>query len=121
MPTEEEQKARVAEWEEKLKGKYLVDDVTADEKPADEKPADEKPAEEKPVDAKPANDASPSDPAPEQQTKTTEKPQETVLLSSLPQPLRVIKPGSRITRDLRPNRMNVVCDKDGLILKVQFY
>ncbi|KAJ2604787.1 hypothetical protein EV177_006307 [Coemansia sp. RSA 1804] len=44
-----------------------------------------------------------------------------VLISSLPTPVRVIKPGSRVTRDLRPHRMNVICNKEGLITNVKFY
>ncbi|KAJ1724685.1 hypothetical protein LPJ53_001046 [Coemansia erecta] len=103
MPTKEEQEARVAEWEAKLKDKYLVDDTASNNAPSSDAKADEQTKE--------------SD-----ETDKAEEPQrETVLLSSLPQPLRIIKPGSRITRDLRPNRMNVVCDENGLILKVQFY
>ncbi|KAJ1824659.1 hypothetical protein LPJ60_000581 [Coemansia sp. RSA 2675] len=41
--------------------------------------------------------------------------------AELPQPVRVIWPGTRVTRDLRPNRLNVICTADDLITKVQFF
>ncbi|KAJ2368266.1 hypothetical protein H4S02_010134, partial [Coemansia sp. RSA 2611] len=37
--------------------------------------------------------------------------------AELPQPVRVIWPGTRVTRDLRPNRLNVICTADDLITK----
>ncbi|KAI9500512.1 hypothetical protein BX070DRAFT_195763 [Coemansia spiralis] len=47
--------------------------------------------------------------------------QESVLLSSLPQPRRIIRPGSRVTRDLRPNRLNVMCDENGVVSDVRYF
>ncbi|KAI7833932.1 hypothetical protein BX661DRAFT_177833 [Kickxella alabastrina] len=44
-----------------------------------------------------------------------------IRLSTLPQPLRVIKPGSRVTRDLRPNRLNVFIDENDKITRVDFF
>ncbi|KAJ2730477.1 hypothetical protein IW152_005237 [Coemansia sp. BCRC 34962] len=41
--------------------------------------------------------------------------------AELPQPVRVIWPGTRVTRDLRTNRLNVICTADDLITKVQFF
>ncbi|KAJ2525685.1 hypothetical protein EV175_007728, partial [Coemansia sp. RSA 1933] len=71
-----------------------------------------------------------ADPVPEEKVTTETDPtsEQTennddsgVLLSSLPSPVRVIKPGSRVTRDLRPHRMNVMCNKDGRIDDVRFF
>ncbi|KAJ1644539.1 hypothetical protein LPJ64_003785 [Coemansia asiatica] len=118
MPSAEEQKARVAEWEEKLVGKYLDDDLT-DKKQNDLDQASVQPSDatEKEKDNNGDNEAQDID---EQKGMPQQQP-ELVKLSTLPQPVRVIKPGSRVTRDLRPNRMNVVCDEKGLILKIGFY
>ncbi|KAJ1871029.1 hypothetical protein H4R99_004881 [Coemansia sp. RSA 1722] len=111
MPTEEEQKARVTEWEAKLVGKRLEDDVTDKQQ---DTPA-QAPSSENAVEKKDDTEDS------SKETQEESPAIEVVKLSGLPQPVRVIKPGSRVTRDLRPNRMNVVCDENGLILKIGFY
>ncbi|KAJ2595412.1 hypothetical protein GGF39_003838, partial [Coemansia sp. RSA 1721] len=98
MPTEEEQKARVAEWEAKLVGKRLEDDVTDKQQDTPAQAASSDDAAEKKDDTEDSNKEK------QQESSVVE----VVKLSGLPQPVRVIKPGSRVTRDLRPNRMNVV-------------
>ncbi|KAK9241376.1 hypothetical protein V1525DRAFT_392975 [Lipomyces kononenkoae] len=39
--------------------------------------------------------------------------------SQLPDPCRVIKPGSIVTMDFRPERINVTVDNDGTVLHVR--
>ncbi|KAJ1665141.1 hypothetical protein IW140_003584 [Coemansia sp. RSA 1813] len=105
MPTREEQEEKISFWKDKIVGKTLVDDLS-EEKDTHvvEQPRDKESEEQT---SEVANQEEPSD--------------QNVLLSSLPTPLRVIKPGSRVTRDLRPYRMNVMCSKEGVITDIKFF
>ncbi|KAI8323274.1 hypothetical protein GQ54DRAFT_310210 [Martensiomyces pterosporus] len=78
MPSVEEMKAKTADWEGKLVGKYIKDKDGY-------------------------FDLSSVDPA------------SIVEASDLPEPLRIIRPGTPVTRDFRPFRMNVVCTSEGKI------
>ncbi|KAJ1804493.1 hypothetical protein LPJ56_005590 [Coemansia sp. RSA 2599] len=119
MPTEEEQKARVAKWEKELVGKQLEDDLTEQQSdalgdgPSSHAGGSGEAEDRKEDDAKESKDDVKESKGDEGETADSK----VVKLSTLPQPVRVIRPGSRVTRDLRPNRMNVVCDESGLILK----
>ncbi|KAJ2403340.1 hypothetical protein GGI23_000045 [Coemansia sp. RSA 2559] len=102
MPTREEQEEKAAFWKDKIVGKTLVDDKTNEEQTSEMTDEQEEPDKE-------------------EQQPDAEKEEDKVLLSSLPSPVRVIRPGSRVTRDLRPHRMNVMCDSEGLISDVRFF
>ncbi|KAJ1991575.1 hypothetical protein EDC05_003340 [Coemansia umbellata] len=109
MPSPEEQERKVAEWREKLVGKTLVDDTP--------KEGEAKPTSDQAVGRREEESA-------EDQTEAKGDggdDQESVLLSSLPQPRRIIRPGSRVTRDLRPNRLNVMCDENGVVSDVRYF
>ncbi|KAJ2552314.1 hypothetical protein EV175_003361 [Coemansia sp. RSA 1933] len=110
MPTREEQEEKTAFWKDKLVGKTLVDDTTDQQDDGGDGGADPVPEEKVTTETDPTSE----------QTENNEE-DNGVLLSSLPSPVRVIKPGSRVTRDLRPHRMNVMCNKDGLIDDVRFF
>ncbi|KAJ2719321.1 hypothetical protein GGI07_005280 [Coemansia sp. Benny D115] len=89
FPTEEEKQAKIAQWSYLVnEGYHLVEDD-------DESNGDEK--------------------APDVNADSESK---TIRLSKLPTPVRVIKPGSRVTRDLRTDRLNIICNENGLITRI---
>lgn len=99
QPQAETMKKTVEEWSSEFVGKYIVN------YPDDYKPAPP------PVDAEEAKE----EPPVEEQNK------QTVAWESLPQPFRVIWPGSRVTRDLRPQRLNLVCNGQDKVTDVRFF
>ncbi|KAJ1733859.1 hypothetical protein LPJ72_002646 [Coemansia sp. Benny D160-2] len=148
MPTHEETQEKIRFWSERIVGKTLVDDLSENNDtrvveahrpspPRDEKDSSagdggEKKEQEKEEQAEPKEkeqeqELEKDEPEKQDEPEDEEKPDaadddsNVVLISSLPTPVRVIKPGSRITRDLRPHRMNVICNKEGLITDVKFY
>ncbi|PVU89361.1 hypothetical protein BB559_005135 [Furculomyces boomerangus] len=48
-------------------------------------------------------------------------PEQIVKLSSLPDPKRIICPGTPVTKDLRPGRLNVFLNSEGQILRVAYH
>ncbi|KAJ2324388.1 hypothetical protein GGI00_005346 [Coemansia sp. RSA 2681] len=115
------------EWASLYNGKYLVG-YPEDTKPKMEKPLAEEEGEQKMDDAEP-EDRGPTVDEPtsdsDEETKEGEekdKPKKQLVnWAELPHPVRVIWPGSRVTRDLRLNRLNIICDAKDLIIKVDFY
>ncbi|KAJ1728962.1 hypothetical protein LPJ61_003759 [Coemansia biformis] len=119
MPSKEEMDAKRKDWEDKLLGKFLVDErqltpaALADEPAA---PSDEP--------AVPSD--KPTAPSGEQEEDMHPWLVEVsgvkkVKASLIPGPVRAIWPGTPVTRDLRPSRLNISCDKEGLIISVGFY
>ncbi|OMH79281.1 hypothetical protein AX774_g3330 [Zancudomyces culisetae] len=88
----ENREEKAKEWKEKLDGKYLIIDCES---------------------LVPSNY--------DKATALQAKPELQVLLSSLPEPRRVLGPGVPVTRDLRLNRLNVTIDSTGLIKNVSFF
>ncbi|KAJ2522295.1 hypothetical protein GGI11_001774 [Coemansia sp. RSA 2049] len=147
MPTHEETQEKIRFWSERIVGKTLVDDLSENNdtrvveahRPSpsrDEKDSSAGDEGEKKEQEKEEEQAEPEkqeqelekdepekqeEPEEEEKANAADDDSNVVLISSLPTPVRVIKPGSRITRDLRPHRMNVICNKEGLITDVKFY
>ncbi|KAJ2080349.1 hypothetical protein H4R24_003133 [Coemansia sp. RSA 988] len=128
IPSAEEQEAKVAHWKEKLVGRYLKDERDLNLRPqmpantqkpkdvATEKPAvdTQKPQEgEKPKDSE--KEATEKEPWLYEENKT-----KMVQASLIPGSVRSIWPGTPVTRDLRFDRMNIMCSKEGLITNVSF-
>ncbi|PIA13016.1 hypothetical protein COEREDRAFT_83774 [Coemansia reversa NRRL 1564] len=123
MPSAQEQEAKVAHWKGKLVDRYLKDERDARLKP--QPPADSKKQHEAANDKSETATQQPQDSA----TKDTvekepwlyeENGTKMVQASLIPGSVRSIWPGTPVTRDLRFDRMNIMCDKNGLITNVSF-
>ncbi|KAJ2743283.1 hypothetical protein GGI20_003852 [Coemansia sp. BCRC 34301] len=115
------------EWSTLYKDSYLVG-YPKDLKPKQEKPPTDKGEGEQnmddaePEDRGPAVDEPTSDEEEEVDDESEKKPKKRLVnWAELPQPVRVIWPNSRVTRDLRPSRLNLMCDADDKIFKVEFF
>ncbi|KAJ1900866.1 hypothetical protein LPJ66_001193 [Kickxella alabastrina] len=110
LPSAEEQQAKLGQFKYLLDDYYLEDDLP-------------KEGEEAVQAAGPVADTSVLASAEGDDLKEADGGgiKKVVRLSTLPQPLRVIKPGSRVTRDLRPNRLNVFIDENDKITRVDFF
>ncbi|KAJ2157774.1 hypothetical protein GGF46_004262 [Coemansia sp. RSA 552] len=102
-PTEEEQQARLDHWTDELVGKYLVDERGDGAAGEDRVNAvgEAKADGEKPW-----------------LYRTDGK--DLVMASKIPGSVRPLWPGTPMTRDLRLNRLNIFCEKDGKVTKVSF-
>ncbi|KAJ1940220.1 hypothetical protein GGF37_004068 [Kickxella alabastrina] len=112
LPSAEEQQAKLGQFKYLLDDYYLEDDLP-------------KEGEEAVQSAEPVTDTGVLASAEGDDLKGTDGGdggiKKVIRLSTLPQPLRVIKPGSRVTRDLRPNRLNVFIDENDKITRVDFF
>ncbi|KAJ1914639.1 hypothetical protein GGI09_004973 [Coemansia sp. S100] len=116
------------EWGSMYVGKRLVEypkdmkpeQVKADAEPKmdDAEPEDRGPTVDEPTDEESSTDEESVD---DEAKKEDKKKKQQVKWAELPQSVRVIWPNTRVTRDLRPNRLNVMCDADDKITKVQFF
>ncbi|KAJ2818127.1 hypothetical protein FBU31_005986 [Coemansia sp. 'formosensis'] len=104
---------RLVEYPKDAKPEMVKADDDAQPKMDDAEPEDRGPTVDIPTD----EDESSAD----QTEKEGKTKKQQVKWEDLPQPMRVIWPGTRVTRDLRPNRLNIMCDADDLITKVQFF
>ncbi|KAJ2896020.1 hypothetical protein GGI21_004801 [Coemansia aciculifera] len=111
------------EWGKLFNEGYLVG------YPKDAKPEPAKPQAKKDDGEQNMENAEPEDRGPlvdtptssEEKTKEKEVKKKLVNWTDLPQPVRVLWPNSRVTRDLRPNRLNLYCGADDKITKVAFF
>ncbi|KAJ2003220.1 hypothetical protein GGI04_000415 [Coemansia thaxteri] len=96
------------EWAEMFVGRVLV-----------EYPEEMKPEPYEAEDAE-AGDAEKSKEDSTEEAEEAEEPK-TVKWAELPQPVRIIWPRSRVTRDLRPQRLNLMCNANDEITRIAFY
>ncbi|KAJ2057286.1 hypothetical protein GGI17_005720 [Coemansia sp. S146] len=116
------------EWGSMYVGKHLVEypkdmkpkQVKADAEPKmdDAEPEDRGPTVDEPTSEE---DSSADEESVDDEAKEDKNKKRQVKWAELPQPRRVIWPMSPVTRDLRPNRLNIMCDADDKITKVQFF
>ncbi|KAJ2808644.1 hypothetical protein H4R20_000737 [Coemansia guatemalensis] len=141
IPSAEEQEAKVAHWKGKLVDRYLKDERDPRLKP--QLPADTQKPQDATTEKQSEEKQKPQDNAAEKPAAETQKPKEEakdtaketaakepwlyedngtkmVQASLIPGTVRCIWPGTPVTRDLRWDRMNIMCDKDGLITNVSF-
>ncbi|KAJ2713967.1 hypothetical protein H4R19_001979 [Coemansia spiralis] len=105
MPSQEEQEAKKALWEDRLLGKTIIDE-------RDAAPPAEQPAEQ---------EADPDASQDEHPWLVEVEGAQHVRASRIPGSVRVLWPGRPVTRDLRPDRLNICHNNELIITSVGFY
>ncbi|KAJ2777078.1 hypothetical protein H4R18_005338 [Coemansia javaensis] len=111
MPSQEETAAKQKVWEDRLLGRFLVDERDQPRAPAAAPPEQQQQQQQS------------ADVPAEQQPwlHVADDGKHMVRASLIPGRVRAIWPGTPVTRDLCPTRLNVCCDNTGKITSVGFY